>query len=156
MNSLEKRLQETETALHSALIVLEEQDNLGSVSLKPQTFPSNRTAKVRSKAEKQEEWKQHPLQSAADLKVWLQDRQQYDMPTTTPLQLGESLVSQYNSSESTAPFPPPDLGQAKPARQSQPDPTFDNVLEKLKNCQAPIIPNMTGGPSSSAWQENYF
>ncbi|KAH3934583.1 hypothetical protein HBI56_024050 [Parastagonospora nodorum] len=76
MNSIEKRLQDTEAALYATLRALQDMDGLESLSLNVESGPKTESRPRRSKAEKQKEWMQRPLQTSEDILTWFRDEQQ--------------------------------------------------------------------------------
>jgi hypothetical protein len=94
----------------------------------------------RSKAEKQKEWKRLPLRTVEDLVAWSVEKQQ-----------------QATIAHDAA---PPEHPQNNQHRNVEPSvtskPTVD-VVEHLKSCRRPTIPNASYTPTTStAWLENYF
>jgi hypothetical protein len=137
MTSLENRLQETEVALLAAVNALQDRGGVDAIDF----CAVNEVSKVQhSKAEKQKEWKRLPLRTGEDLVAWSVEKQQ------------QATIAH----DAT----PPEYPRSDQHRNIVPSvsskPTAD-VVEHLKSCRRPTIPNASCTPTTStAWLENYF
>jgi hypothetical protein len=154
MTSLENRLQDTEAALFATLHALETQGNGNLASL---SFDSNRNVNramsprpQRSKLEKQNEWKQQPLQKSEDLIAWFKERRTvaHNRPavpeSSRNLAREPSNTSLMLSLNSESAHLPPDAPQL-------------DVAERLSRCSRPTVPNdFSSTASPTAWLDCYF
>ncbi|KAF1922565.1 uncharacterized protein M421DRAFT_48328, partial [Didymella exigua CBS 183.55] len=70
INSLERRLRETESALYATLLAHNEQD------IKASNFGLLKPPRELSKTERQDDWKRLPLQTPEQLATWFHEKQQ--------------------------------------------------------------------------------
>jgi hypothetical protein len=137
MTSLENRLQETEAALLAAVNALQGRGGVDAIDF----CAADEVSKVqRSKAEKQKEWKRLPLRTVEDLVAWSVEKQQ-----------------QATIAHDTTPPEHPRSDQNRNIVPSVTSKPTADVVEHLKSCRRPTIPNASyTPPTSTAWLENYF
>ncbi|KAH7083353.1 Alpha/Beta hydrolase protein [Paraphoma chrysanthemicola] len=160
MISLEHRLRDTENALYASLRALQQQGNQTLSSLEAAIEDSPVVQIPRSKAEKQREWEQFPLQTGEDLATWFEHLEQHR---------DGSRTNDAISTESRRPGPPSwdllqDTKASAPSRENafSATPTFsdpqscEHVIELLRSCKQPTAPNISLAISSNGWRDNYF
>jgi len=157
MTSIEKRLQDTEAALYAALRTLHEMDGLRSLALNTDGAFKTESKPQRSKAEKQREWMQRPLQTSEDILAWFRDEQQPSTHSTRQdaKLAGEATASTIHDSKTQTTSTMPSQFENQPSASSQVGPGAG--MERLKACKPPSVPNASlsaGQPTS--WLENYF
>jgi hypothetical protein len=162
MASLETRLQDTEAALYSTLRALHDQRGITSEPLEIETDALPTQNHLRSKAEKQHDWKQRPLRTSENIVAWFGGEQQRHTATNSTLCNAiptTSTLAEIHSVADTLTIPTEFSSRAEeisaPARPVSTTP--NNIIERLRNCKPPITPN-TWRPETgtTAWTNNYF
>jgi hypothetical protein len=161
MTSLENRLQDTEAALYAALKTLHERDgHIGLANWPAESISPALSTPQRSKAEKQHEWKRQQLQTGEDLVAWFAEKQQRiaiaHENITAPFEHppSDQLHSVEPSTIYTTPGPRA-LDFSAHAHPSSTPPV--DVMEQLKSCKCPTVPNGSSSPTASnTWLKNYF
>jgi hypothetical protein len=163
INTLEKRLQDTEAALYAALLALEDQRSIRSGDLSSLKMP-----RELSKVDRQDEWKHLPLQTSEQLSAWFQHKHQQAVPPEPELPhipFPGAAISQPEGSQG-----PEDLqidvpvsatpGLGTTCSPSGSDSTLPvsskSVTEQLKGIDPPRAPNTSTPQARSALWHNYF
>jgi hypothetical protein len=163
ITSLENRLRDTEAALYSALRALQDlSGDTPSIQLHADDMSKAFSRAQCSKADKQNDWTRHPLQTSEDLLAWFRDASQSDGnvrdagrdPTVT----SERSSGIQMAIESPITYLIPHPQERTPSIRPQPIHTNGGAsLEKLRDCQAPTAPNVSGSAATSTvWLDNYF
>jgi hypothetical protein len=158
MTSLENRLQDTEAALFTTLHALETQGNGDLSSL---SFNSNGNVNCamsprpsRSKLEKQNEWRQQPLQKSEDLIAWFEERRKV---TPNRLAAPESSRDLAREPSNTSLMPRLNSESAHGHAHLPPDAPPLDVAERLSSCSRPTVPNgFSSTAKPTAWLDCYF
>jgi hypothetical protein len=160
MTSLENRLQDTETALYATLCALETQGNVGSWPLDNTNGGCEMIIKPqRSKLEKQNEWKQQPLQKNEDIIAWFEERRAAHNRLKVPALSQNLAEEQPSDAEPSTTFLVPS-SKGEPARRhahQPPNPPQLDIEERLRSCRQPTVPNGSSLiASSTSWLSRYF
>lgn len=158
MTSLENRLQETEIALYTALRALHTQ--VGDASAVLATSDSWTSTHRRSKAEKLNEWKQSPLRTSQDLLVWF-DQQHHSFESSTSVRQGEmhpkGAVDARMHTATAAQLNAAEVSEEQHSLARAQSPRYSGALiEQLRSCRPPTVPNTTMATHAAMWHENYF
>lgn len=165
INSLEKRLRETESALYATMLALDEHNSIkaGNLSL----FKAPREL---SKTERQDDWKRLPLQTPEQLAIWFKEKQQQAVPSEPGLShipfpgVPTLQATASNSTENprmALPFsrmPGTDNNNIhSPVHAESASSTLSrSVTERLRGIDPPQAPNTSALPSKSTSWHNYF
>jgi hypothetical protein len=161
MTSLETRLQATEAALYATLLALHDQGGMTSVPVHIQTGESSNAKPLRSKAEKQHEWKQLPLRTSEDLAAWFQEQQCHAIRHDTQRDsapAGNTSLEEHPVLETPTTHSASNLCRNQLSALDRPvSKPSDDVMERLKSCRPPKAPNAWFSVvESTAWMNNYF
>ncbi|KAF2004058.1 hypothetical protein P154DRAFT_65738 [Amniculicola lignicola CBS 123094] len=157
MTALEKRLQETEAALYTALNAIEDH---GRTIASPAVKWYGTSNSSRSKTERQHEWKQQPLQSKEQLAAWFRGKkseeqfsEQDDPSVEHPRDDSREATSGIQTCEPALEAPP-----ASPQMCSHySGGVRDDVFDRMQNMETPHAPNASQEQSAIARQwRNYF
>lgn len=136
MKALEERLEATEIALSATLLTLQNQAAGCHIDDALINAISNSYTRKSSKAERLVDWKHLPLQTHHQLLAWLQ------------AQSGEDVA---------AAVPQTDCRRSIPEPQTHAPASTRTVLERLGECNEPVVPNSSvSTPGSRQWLQNYF
>lgn len=161
MTSLEDRLQETEKALYATLRAL--QAHSGGLSVPELLDGHIPTVPMpqRSKAEKQSEWKRQPLRTTDDFVAWTDEQHlRFGAPSNAKYdaaRLEKHVDERYHAETpatlSTIAFHDEHL----PARTHPLSTPSEAVIEQLRLCRPPTVPNDPMVTTySGAWYDTYF
>jgi hypothetical protein len=160
MTSLETRLQDTENALYAALLALHahSHDAPGPALLEPEILTSS--ALPRSKAERQNEWKHRPLRTSQDLLEWF-DQQNPQFESSTSTQRYKAKARDVPTTQVHAEAPIPLSTPRLQEERSQPAAARSQIIpkvlmEQLRRCQPPVVPNTMVACHAATWCDNYF
>jgi hypothetical protein len=139
--------------------VLQNQDPIRLDAIRLLDASSQGPTRPWSKAEKLEEWKRLPLQTTEQLVAWLQAQYRNSTSTEVLLSTHSEPVPGNDEARSTQ-----EAAKGRPDRNAQPSRETPNnavtpasVVERLKDCDMPIAPNIPQNVTDSArWRENYF
>lgn len=163
INSLERRLRETESALYAAMLALEEQD-----SIKSSNMGCLKTSRELSKTERQDDWKRLPLQTPEQLAIWFQEKKQHAVPTEPELPHipfpGVPTPQPVNSntdSDQRMALPLPYVHSMDNIHSPSYPESISSTLSKsvaghLRGIEPPQAPNTSTLPYKSANWHNYF
>lgn len=163
INSLEKRLRETESALFATMLAFNEQ-----TGIKPSNFGILRAPRELSKTERQDDWKRLPLQTPEQLALWFKEKQQQAVPAEPELpHIPFPGVPALQSAESN-PVEDPRMALPiphTPASDNIHSPVYPesassnlskSVTEQLRGIEPPQAPNTSAAPLKSTSWHNYF
>ncbi|KAF3044268.1 hypothetical protein E8E12_002006 [Didymella heteroderae] len=163
INSLERRLRETESALYATLLAHNEQDNI-----KASSFGLLKAPRELSKTERQDDWKRLPLQTPEQLNSWFQEKRQQAVPSEPQLPHipfpGVPSLQPVDSNPSEDPRMALPLPHT-PASDNIHSPVYPesassnlsrNVTEQLRGIEPPQAPNTSAAPFNSTSWHNYF
>lgn len=153
-----------EAALYTALVA---HQDLGSVTSLPDPINSailKMPRPQRSKAERQNEWRQLPLATRQDLLAWLKEKHQAtdtssdSHPRKQQVPFVDSTNAESVQAESSSRYTISDLNDDDLSAQVHVmSPPARPAMEQLKSCTPPIVPNWAALPFNSiAWYERYF
>ncbi|XPS92385.1 hypothetical protein M3J09_001780 [Ascochyta lentis] len=163
INSLEKRLRETESALYAAMLALEEQD-----SIKASNLGLLKAPRELSKTERQENWKRLPLHTPEQLAIWFLEKQQQAVPSEPDLphipfpgvpSLQDVASSTGEDPRMALPLPhtPNTESIHSPAYPDSTSSTLSkSITEQLRGMEPPQVPNTSALPFKSTIWHNYF
>jgi hypothetical protein len=161
MTSLETRLHDTEAALYATLRALHHQRSItsGPIDVETVALPGRRFP--RSKADKQHEWKQRPLRTSENIAAWFADEQcntSSDQNTCNPVSLTITSADVHSIAETSTIPAESGPGAKKPSALARPIPSPpNNVIERLKSCRSPNVPNTWHRErGTAAWTDVYF
>lgn len=136
MKALEERLEATEMALSATLIAIEDQTAEHHVDNLLLNAISTSQSRKTSKAERMVDWKRHPLQTHNQLLAWLRARSDEGVAAAVP------------QTDCRGSIPEPQPYASAPTR---------TVMERLEECDRPLVPNsLVNATSSRQWLQNYF
>ncbi|KAF3040016.1 hypothetical protein E8E11_003396 [Didymella keratinophila] len=163
INSLERRLRETESALYATLLAHNEQD-----SIKASNFGLLKAPRELSKTERQDDWKRLPLQTPEQLASWFQEKKQQAVPPEPQLpHIPFPGVPSLQPVESN-PLEDPRMALPlphTPASDNVHSPVYPesassnrskSVTEQLRGIEPPQAPNTSAVPFKSTSWHNYF
>ena len=163
INSLERRLRETESALYAAMLALEEQD-----SIKSSNMGCLNTSRELSKSERQDDWKRLPIQTPEQLAIWFQEKQQHAVPTELEMPHipfpGVPILRPVDSNIDSDPRMALPLSYVS-SKDNTHSPTYPesisstlskSVAEHLRGIEPPRAPNTSTSSSKSTNWQNYF
>jgi hypothetical protein len=163
INSLERRLRETESALYATLLAHDEQDNI-----KSSNFGLLRAPRELSKIERQDDWKRLPLQTPDQLASWFQEKKRQAVPPEPQLPhipfpgVPSLQAIEVNQSEDTrmalpVPHTPVSDNVHSPVYpESASSNLSKNITEQLRGIEPPQAPNTSTVPFKSTGWHNYF
>jgi hypothetical protein len=157
MTNLENRLHDTEAALYSTLSALKCHGVEDSFSLDTAGSLAAPERLQRSKAEKQAEWKQQPLQTKEEIMAWFRER---DALTHN---ISDTALPDINPGTQTTEAELPILNMDEGGYQgahTQPllvDMSPADAIQRLQDCRCPVVPNSSGSDdNAAAWRYCYF
>ncbi|KAJ4381657.1 hypothetical protein N0V86_003021 [Didymella sp. IMI 355093] len=163
INSLERRLRETESALYAALLAHKEQDSIKAGNLSLLKAP-----RELSKTERQDDWKRLPLQTPEQLATWFQAKQQQAVPPepelphipfpdATALQpIGSSSGEDPRMALPLPHTPASDNVHSPVCPESTSSHLSKSVTEQLRGIEPPQAPNTSAVPFKPTSWHNYF
>jgi hypothetical protein len=147
--ALEMRLAETETALSTSLIALQELDGLQLLG--HDLRGRSTSTRQRSKAEKVEEWRQLPLQTSEQLKAWLHAQHHIGGSSSRVISTPDPNRPTLRIERSWT--NPPVPSTVERGVHSTPG----SAIQQLRFCNPPVTPNVPQEIFGSVrWQDNYF
>jgi hypothetical protein len=161
MTNLETRLHDTEAALYATLRALHHQRSVtcDPIDIEIVALPGERSP--RSKADKQHEWKQRPLRTSENIAAWFADEQYDTSPDKNkcnPVSLMTTSADVHSIAESSTIRAASGPRAEEPSALARPIPSPpNNVIERLKSCKSPNVPNSWHQESGTAgWTDVYF
>lgn len=163
INSLEKRLRETESALYATMLALDEHDKI-----KASNLGLLKASRELSKNERQDDWKRLPLQTPDQLASWFKEKQQQAVPSEPDLPhisfSRAPTLQPVDSSSGEDPrmaLPLPHTpGTDNTHSPLYPEPTSStlskSVSEQLRGIDPPQAPNTSALPFKTTGWHNYF
>jgi hypothetical protein len=163
INSLEKRLQETESALYAAMLALDEHENVKASNLGLLKAP-----RELSKTERQDDWKRLPLQTPEQLALWFQDKQEQAIPSEPELPhipfpgaptlqpIDPSGIEDARMALPLPHTPSTDHARSPPCPESISSTLSKSVNEQLRGIDPPQAPNTSALPFKTTGWHNYF
>lgn len=163
INSLERRLRETESALYAAMLALDEHEIIKAGNLGLLKAP-----RELSKTERQDDWKRLPLQTPEQLASWFVEKQQQAVPSepdlphipfpgVPTLQSVDSVSIEGPRMARPLPHTPGTDATHSPIHpESTPSNLPNSMPEQLRGIDPPQAPNTSASPFKSAGWHNYF
>ncbi|KAF2621567.1 hypothetical protein BU25DRAFT_233942 [Macroventuria anomochaeta] len=163
INSLERRLRETESALYATMLALDEHDNIKASNIGLLKAP-----RELSKAERQDDWKRLPLQTPEQLAIWFQEKQQQAVPSEPDLPHipfpGVPNLQPVESQSGEGPrmalpmphTPGTDNTHSPVYSESASSILSKSMTEQLRGIETPQAPSTSAIPFKSTSWHNYF